>query len=259
VTFVARSTHDGFQFAVATVDNHGNPALRQSMKRLQRLLPLVLLVALAGASGVEPAGPTYRIVGPDGKITYSDRKPTDPQLKTRQLGQTVSAPLLTPGNEPFDLHPQPAGSRLARPGPSLGEGLAPPVDISGRPFAPGLPDAVFDVIVHQFFVQTLVETCSRVRPAFSDRYLGTVRNWRDRNADILARSGRITFTRFTAEQRDILRSTGRARLQQLLPPPDASEADKMQWCDRTSTDLARHQMELVGDARVAPIVDFEMP
>jgi len=230
------------------------------MKRPPRLLPAATLAALLGAGAVVPvAAQTYRIVGPDGKITYSDRKPTDPQMKTRQLGQTVTAPLLTPGNEPFDLHPQPAGSRLARPAPSAGDGLAPPVDVTGKPFAPGLPDAVFDVIVHQFFVQSLVETCSRLQPAATERYQGAVRNWRDRNADLLAMSNRIAFTRFTAEQRDILRATGRTRLQQLLPPADASEADRIQWCARMSTDLARHQMELVGDARLAPIVDAEMP
>ena len=234
--------------------------MRHSMKRLQRLLPAATLAALLGAGAVVPvAAQTYRIVGPDGKITYSDRKPTDAQMKTRQLGQTLTAPLLTPGNEPFDLHPQAAGSRQARPGSAANEGLAPPVDVTGRPFAPGLPDAVFDVIVHQFFVQTLMENCSRLQPAATERYQAGVRNWRDRNADLLAKSNRIVFTRFTAEQRDTLRATGRARLQQLLPAADASDAERNLWCARMSTELARHQMELVGDARVAPIVDFEMP
>jgi hypothetical protein len=230
------------------------------MKRLQRLLSAATFAALLGAGSLVPvAAQTYRIVGPDGKVTYSDRKPTDPQMKTRQLGQILNAPLLTPGNDPFDLHPQAAGSRPTGPRPAANEGLAPPVDIAGRPFAPGLPEAVFDVIVHQFFVQTLVETCNHLQPAYTERYQGAVRNWRDRNADLLAKSNLIAFARFTAEQRDILRATARTRLQQLLPAADASEADRIQWCARMSTDLARHQMELVGDARVAPIVDFEMP
>jgi hypothetical protein len=113
--------------------------------------------------------------------------------------------------------------------------------------------------VHQYFVQTLVETCSRVQPAFVERYQAGVLNWRSRNSDILAKSNQITFSRFTAEQRDVLRATGRMRLQALLVAPDATEAEKTQWCDRTSTDLSRRQMELVGDARVAPIVNFESP
>jgi hypothetical protein len=227
------------------------------MKRLQRLFPAALLATLLGAQSAEPVppAPTYRIVGPDGKITYSDRKPTDPQVRTRALGQTVTAPLLAPSSAPFDLHPATTSQIAARaPGAD-----APPVDISGRPFPPGLPEAILDVLVHQFFVQTLVETCSRVRPSFAEQYRTGVLNWRDRNADILAKSNRIAFSRFTGEQRDMLRAAGRTRLAPLLPAPEATPEDKMAWCDRMSTDLARRQFELVGDVRVSPIVYFETP
>ncbi len=212
------------------------------------------LVLCAQAQPPAPPQPTYRIIGPDGKVTFSDRKPTDPQARTRELGQTVTAPLLAPATAPFDLHPATSMPPVARP---LG-GDAPPVDVSGKPFPPGLPEAILDVLVHQFFVQTLMETCGRVRPAFADRYQGGVRNWRDRNADILAKSNRVTFARFTAEQRDVLRATARTRLAQLLPPADAAAEDKMLWCDRTSTDLARRQFDLVGDMRVVPILYFYM-
>ncbi len=226
------------------------------MKRLHRLLPVALCAVLTGAGAAPASAPTYRIVGPDGKVTFSDRRPTDPQLKTRELGKVVTAPLLAPGNDPFDLHPATTLPPARQP---IGDGLAAPVDVSGKPFPPGLPDAILDVLVHQFFVQTLLETCPRLHPAFTDRYQGGVRNWRDRNADILSRSNRITFARFTAEQRDTLRATGRARLAQLLPPPGSSDADKGLWCERMSSDLVRHQFELVGDIRVAPIIYFDLP
>ena len=227
------------------------------MKRLQRLLPAALYAVLlcAGAQPPPAPSPTYRIIGPDGKVTFSDRKPTDPQVRARALGQTVTAPLLAPSMAPFDLHPATTIPVPTRPA----GGDAPPLDVSGKPFPPGLPEAILDVLVHQFFVQTLSETCDRLRPGFAERYRGGVRNWRDRNAEILAKSNRIVFTRFTGEQRDVLRATGRARLAQLLPPPDATPEDKVLWCDRTSTDLARRQFELVGDMRVAPILDYQSP
>ncbi len=229
----------------------------QPMKRLQRVPPILFLAALLGAGVAVPvAAQTYRIVGPDGKITFSDRKPTDPQLKARELGKIVAAPLLPQSTVPFDLRP---ATTLPPPRPAGSDGLAQPVDISGRPFPPGLLDAILDVVVHQFFVQTLVETCSRVRPASIERVQASVLNWRDRSADILSRSNRITFARFTAEQRDALRATARSRLAQLMPVPTAADADKEQWCDKMNTDLARRQFELVGDLRVAPILYFEAP
>jgi len=239
------------------------------MKRLQRLLLAATLAAtLAPGPGrcqtapATTAGPTYRIVGPDGKVTYSDRKPTDPQLKTRELGKTVNAPLLAPVSEPFDLHPAASltsVNRAAHASMLPSDGVAPPVDISGKPFPPGLPEAIFDVMMHQFFVQTLVENCSRLQPAFAERYQGAVRNWRNRNADILATSNRVAFTRFSAEQRDVLRATARTRLAQLLAPATASDAEKVAWCELKDGDLVRHQMELVGDARLAPLAEFDTP
>jgi len=227
------------------------------MTRLLRLLPLAMCALLLDAGAApEPAPPTYRSIGPDGKITYSDRKPTDPGMRSRELGKTTSAPLVAPATGPFDLHPS---SKPVTERPVVGEGQTPAVDVSGRPFPPGLPDAVLTVLVHQFFVQSLVETCGRQRPAFVERYQGGVRNWRDRNADILARSNRITFARFTAEQRDMLRATARQRLATLMPPPGASDAERATWCDRMSTDLATHQFELVGDMRIAPLLYVEQP
>ncbi len=221
-----------------------------------RLLPvlLALLALLAGAAhGQQNSGPTYRSVGPDGKITFSDRKPTDPQQHTRELGRVETAPLVTPSSQPFDLRP----ATTLPPHAAASEGTTPALDISGRPFPPGLPDAILDVMVHQYFVQTLIETCGKLHPAASERYQGGVRNWRDRSAEILDKSNRITFTRFTGEQRDILRATARARLTQLMAASD--DADKAAWCDHMSGELALRHFELVGDLRVAPILYFQAP
>ena len=227
------------------------------MKRLQSLVSATCIAALLTVCAAAPAfAQTYRSVGPDGKITFSDRKPTDPTQQTRQLGQKLIAPLLAPSPEPFDLRPASKAPVLRS---AVGEGQVAAVDIGGHPFPPGLPEAILDVLVHQFFVQSLVETCSRARPAFAERYQGAVRNWRDRNGEILAKSNHVNFTRFTGEQRDLLRATARQRVAPLMPQPGSLEAERNEWCDHMSTDLARRQFELVDDMRVAPLLYFETP
>ena len=230
------------------------------MTRLQLLLPIAALCAVAGAwaasASDKPAGPTYRIVSPDGKVTYSDRKPNDAQAQTRELGRAApTAPLFTPGSQLF-IPPRPGA---AAPTGRFADALSPALNASGRPFPPGLPDAILSVVGHQFFVQTLVENCGRLGPAATERYRAIVLNWRDRNSELLARRNRITDTLFSGEQRDLLRAPARARLQALLAPPDASDAEKAQWCERSADDLLRRRLELVGNERLAPILDFEAP
>jgi hypothetical protein len=220
------------------------------MKPLNLLLPIVALCATQGAPAAEPLPPPpmYRIVAPDGKVTYSDRKPTDEKLQARQLGHAApTAPLFTPGTSLFEP-PRPT---------AVASDLAPPLTAAGKPFPPGLPDAVLSVLGHQFYVQTLVETCRRAGPASTERYQLVVRNWRERNADILGRSNRITFSLFTGEQRDLLRATARSRLERLLAPPDASDAERTRWCDHAADDLLYRRLELTGDAHLAPIVNFQ--
>ncbi|MEP6503568.1 MAG: hypothetical protein ABJD97_09570 [Betaproteobacteria bacterium] len=225
------------------------------MNRLQRLLTIALLCASAGASAVDqppPTGPTFRIVGPDGKVTYSDRKPTDEKLQARQLSTVApTAPLFTPGTSLFEP------PRPGTPATSARD-LAPPLTTAGKPFPPGLPDAVLSVLGHQFYVQTLVETCGRSAPGAAERFQIVVRNWRDRNADMLGRSNRITFTLFSSEQRELLRATARSRLQRLLAPPDATESERAGWCDHAADDVVRRRLELTGDPHLAPIANFEM-
>jgi hypothetical protein len=249
------ATYDASPYSLAFADNavNGFTLLRLSMKRLHLLLPIAALCATPGVRAVEAPPPaTYRIVSPDGRVTFSDRKPTDEKLQARQLGQAApTAPLFTPGTALFEP-PRPGAPSTAA------SDLTPPLSATGRPFPPGLPDAVLSVLGHQFFVQTLMESCRRTGPAAQDRFQTIVRNWRDRNADILGRSNRITFMLFTAEQRDLLRATARSRLDRLLAPADATDAERARWCDHAADDLVRRQLELVGDARLAPVVNFEL-
>ncbi len=221
-------------------------------------------IALAGAlcAGAPCAfgasdGPTlYRSVGPDGKITFSDRRPTDAQLQTRELGKGPQyRALFTPGLPVFET-PQAAAASARRLRTPPADGLAAPVDNSGHPFPPGLPDAILLVTAHRFFVQILLESCARAAPDGFERYQVAVRHWRDRNAEVFAKTDRIAFAEFTGEQRDQLRYAAQARLQSALPRDDADATGMRAWCEASTMDLSRRQHELEADPRVAPLLEF---
>src|SRR5688572_31861576 len=64
------------------------------------------LVALVGLAALWTAGAgaqqVYRIVGPDGRVTFSDRPPTDPAAKTA-AAPSVSVSASANASLPFEL------------------------------------------------------------------------------------------------------------------------------------------------------------
>jgi len=231
---------------------HSAPGL--PMNRPRRPLPTLALSALLGAGAVVPAvAQTYRIVQPDGRVTYSDRRPTDAQWRTRELGKPApTSPLFTPGTDLFEpVTPPPARQ--------ADDGFAAPLMANGRPFPPGVADAVLTAVGYQVFVQTMLETCAKETTAGLDRYQAVVRDWRQRNNAVLAKADRITFTYFTGEQRDLLRATSSSRLDAVLAPlKTAAAPDRLRWCELAANIVQHKGVELVGDARLAAVVKFDM-
>lgn len=62
------------------------------------------LVALAAAISAAPALAQYKVVAPDGRVTYTDRPPADASARVTQLGRAGPAPQPAPGATlPADL------------------------------------------------------------------------------------------------------------------------------------------------------------
>ncbi len=61
--------------------------MRKNLLSLPMLAPMLLLLACTGAQ----AQAVYRIVGPDGKVTFSDRAPADPSARPTTTGAAPAA------------------------------------------------------------------------------------------------------------------------------------------------------------------------
>jgi hypothetical protein len=73
------------------------------MSSAARLLVVAAWLGLAGAALPAGAQPIYRIVGPDGKVTFSDRPPAEPTVRA---SAAPVVPLGTPAGDaslPFEL------------------------------------------------------------------------------------------------------------------------------------------------------------
>jgi hypothetical protein len=235
-----------------------------------------LASSIAAVLAAAVAGPvvaqTYRIVGPDGRVTFSDRRPTDPQMQTTELGHAPPpAPLFAPGaaapesNGGLAASSATAGGKRAKhaiagpgPAPATPPPAAAPTAAAGVPFPPGLPDAVLGVIGREDLVQTVWDVCTRNLPTSFARYDDAVRTWRQRNAPMISKTDRILFGAFTPEQRTLVHSTAQTRLQTVMAPVStATFAQKITWCDKWADDLAAGTFDMAGDAKLSgPIMAF---
>jgi len=224
---------------------------------------LVAAMLLAGAE-VPVAAQTYKIVGPDGRITYSDRKPTDPKMQSLQLGhEPPPAPLFTPGALSFE--PQTpatvaaaAAARRAQPAPAFPR--RPPVGATGVPFPPGLTDAVLNVIGRRELVQAITELCTHNPPASPLRYENELRDWKKRNAPLVGKSERIVFGLFTTEQRELLRATVQSQLQDYLAATTALPVPaRIAWCDRSADNRAKGGRDAINASPLSgPVMNFPL-
>ena len=182
------------------------------------------LVAALLLAAPPVAAQTYRIVGPDGRVTFSDRKPTDAAVKASVLGK-----------------PAPATAATNLP--------------------PGLWDASLGVLGRESLVQSVWDTCTRLIPRSYDRYDDALRAWRKHNAAVVAKTDRILFSAFTSEQRDQIHAAALARLEaQMAPVAKADQAAKLQWCEQWAKDLNAGAPELATDTALAgPIMAYTLP
>jgi glutaredoxin len=72
----------------------------------------VFAVALATALAAGPALAQYKIVGPDGRVTYTDRAPTEAGARAQPLGRNGSAPDAASTNPPLPAELQRVGARF---------------------------------------------------------------------------------------------------------------------------------------------------
>ncbi len=74
---------------------------RPTLTHVLDTLPLV--VALLAALTALPSQAQYKVVGPDGKVTYTDRQPTAAEGKVSSLGARGVAAVTTDATLPFEL------------------------------------------------------------------------------------------------------------------------------------------------------------
>lgn len=199
----------------------------------------------------------YRIVGADGRVTYSDQAPA-------ALPQAGRVDVMRGASGIVQQGPvgQPVGYRREAPAPAVAPRSAPsgPSGLSGpsgssapatKSADPSVEAAVIDVLGMEDIVRRTETICVSTAPAAARRYSAAVDDWARRNARSVLAARRVLTREFDVERRDRVESGVRAlSAARFGALGDAPEARVIAWCDRSVAEMAAGQMDVQGRMRL---------
>lgn len=195
----------------------------------RKALWLVALLA-CGMAGTALAQRVYKSVGPDGKITFTDRPPA---------GQEQPAPPATAAA------PAAAPAPAAPGAPSAGAAAVPALD-------PTLEKAVVVLAGFESIVSEYADLCVKTLPTSFKKYQGAADDWRQRHGTLLSRQAAVMRDHLSPAQRTALRSATQLKTRGMMAPVHAaSAAARIKWCDDNTLEVSGGKVDLVGNHAAA--------
>lgn len=206
---------------------------------MQKRFVIALLGVLAQGSA---SAEIYKVLGPDGKIVYSNVAP-----KNRNTPVAV----LVPAGQQAVIRSAPLATVRAAPQSVQHSG--------NETLSPDLVGAVANVIGMAHLVNSTRDFCVAALPASIKRYSAAVLGWQQRNAAVVAKKDRILSSADrgligAALSGDMFRMTE----DMMRPVKQAAAAEKIKWCDKTIEDVDRGVLDLVGRASIIPLMNYSL-
>lgn len=218
--------------------------LRLPSMTLAAMLALAASLPLAHAQGV------YRIVGQDGRVTYSDQPPPGGAQNgridvLRPPATTVHSGAGRAGQSAVEASPPPAVAR-----PAAHSRAAAPDD--------SIEAAVIGVLGLEDAVRRTETICVSTQPASARRYSAAVDDWARRNARPVLVARQTLSRAPDARTRDrIEEGVRQANVQRFEALGDATDGDRVAWCDRSVAEIAAGRMDVHDKPRlVGPLANL---
>lgn len=186
------------------------------------MLRLLALSALL-VSQLCAAAPVYKIVGPDGKVSFTDQPPASAAASAKEL-KVPSGP---GGDGNFDA--KPTGQLAA-------------------------------AYTKQIIVESAARFCLREVPATSAAIMAARDAWRDRNGAINEKRNRVMQAIMTSEERNKLAAGMQRENDAYLNKMRAAPiAEKTRWCERAPVSFASQELDISQNAGlVKAIMDYQI-
>jgi hypothetical protein len=206
---------------------------------------LLLALLATGAASAQ----VYKIVGPDGKVSYSDRPPPEPNAKVSVMKPHGAAAevALPPGS------PSSGAGAAQKPSPEQARETLKILAAN-----PGLVAGIAAVLDMRELVDQTTALCARMPNA--RQYLAARDAWSLRNGQVLSQHRKIYESLYVPENRSSLeKGIAERAAKTLAVVGQANEASKAKWCDTSMEEVRAGKMDLSGKDGVEALMKFKKP
>jgi hypothetical protein len=229
-------------------------------------------IALAVGPACVHAQGVYKIVGPDGRVTYSDQPPSSvgPNGRIDVLRAPKGPALVPPAPAPAPVASGDSGaatdaaSRFGRPKAATTSDPrqaahanavaaattgAPP---AAPPIDPAVEAAVIGVLGIEDVVRRTESICVSTLPTSARRYSGAVDEWARRNTRTVLVARRVLSREFDVEKRELIEAgIARRTAGQFEKIVEAPPAVRIAWCDRSAAEIAGGRLDVHDKPKLA--------
>ncbi len=222
---------------------------------------LFLLTVSLVAMGTATAQQMYKSVGPDGKITYSDRPSDSASAKVSVMKSYVLRPV-DQAPPALAAGASASASAAAATDGAHGAKKAAPAGTAPALLKGGIPLEVEKAVAGVMLLADLFRRsellCSAALPTSSQRYNNSLSKWRDRNASFLDKQKHILMEVVSPIQRAALQSTvadtNERSMEKVASAPIAA---RIKWCDKGFIDVDSGQHDIANSPALSvPLITF---
>ena len=202
-------------------------------------------VLIACTAALAPAQTIYRVVGPDGKVTFTDRPPGNAEAaQQQQTAKPAPASETRPMPQPAASATEPATAKKANAAKATPADRPAAAPAEPKPVDEALLRALVAVLFQETLVRKSEELCISTLPTSMKRYGDAADGWRQRNAVWLDKAQKQMLALGPEFQRVVKTRVDDDISKLLKPVNDASMHQRIKWCDQTAQDLPKGTLDL---------------
>lgn len=213
----------------------------------------ILLTLLSTAACGVDAQQLYKSVGPDGKVTFSDRQPG---------GSGKISVMKSNILRPMEQDPLQASKLIAPSKPAASANVpARPQEEAAAPHAPSTPEleeAVSAVMLLSEVAKKFEPICSPT-PKAAKQYSVAANGWKKRNANFIEQQNRILMEVIDPIKRAAMQNKVAARVDEsLLQVTRLDTQWRSKWCDRAVMEMTSSGNDVANNASIAvPLITYK--